>query len=109
MEQTVRSRNWPREIVQTLLVDCAGTDEGEEGMKKDHKPVCRFCGWVLRPNPMCCWSAREKWEREKKAGRQAFLENNRRNGYSNQLHYAEPNPWDAARWLEQEESCNSNR
>ena len=25
-------------------------------------------------------------------------------GYSNQIHYAEPNPWDAARWLEQEEA-----
>ena len=24
---------------------------------------CRFCGWKLRPNPMCCWSAREEWER----------------------------------------------
>ena len=25
-------------------------------------------------------------------------------GYSNQIHYAEPNPWDAARWLETEEA-----
>lgn len=43
-------------------------------MKKDQKPVCRFCGWVLRPNPMCCWSAREKWEREQKAGRSTKVE-----------------------------------
>ena len=25
-------------------------------------------------------------------------------GYSNQIHYAEPNPWDAARWLDGEEA-----
>lgn len=32
------------------------------------------------------------------------LKNDRWNGYSNQIHYAEPNPWDAARWLETEEA-----
>lgn len=39
---------------------------GENPLPTPAAPMCQFCGRVLLDNPRCCWSAREKWARERK-------------------------------------------
>ena len=41
-----------------------GASQARLGAMEPARVACGFCGWVLREYPMCCHSARQKWELE---------------------------------------------